>query len=271
MWDHQKQLIPLRFKRLLPGATILLLLVYLVSTAVVAYAGPPPPPEMVVGDLGDAPTDNMAAYTTPSLVPASFPTIYVPGAQSGPYHHNAKEGFYLGSGVSEEFNAHYGNDEDDITNIDVANDLANRDEADSLIFIQSLNECETVTFNIDVHVPGAATMFVNVWMDFNRDGAWTDTVLKPCGQLSEWVVQNRLIDLQSAQTVTLSVTPYHPDELALAPMWMRITLSDTAAPLAAGGQADGSGPPGGYNFGETEDYLLTTCSWASCARAGWRG
>jgi hypothetical protein len=42
--------------------------------------------------------------------------------------------------------------------------------------------------------------------------------------------------------------------------WMRITLSETKAPVAPSGLADGRGPANGYKTGETEDYLLKLCT-----------
>lgn len=275
---------PLPVHRLLPVMAVLMLpllvILFVVSTAVAIRAQTLPPPQgVIVGDLGDAPTTNMTAYTMPTFIVAQFPTIYVPGTPSGPFHRLPKEGPYLGNGVSEEVNAHLGIDEDIETNIDLAGDQANADGGESEVAIVSLIECEASPFTIDVILPvGAAhpgIMYLNAWFDFGRDGNWTGTALTQCGQLSEWAVQDWVLNLPPGvvtHTVTLTVTPYHPAGLEKDPLWMRMSLSDTPAPTMGGGSADGRGPASGYTYGETEDYLLRYKEGGGGnARAGWRG
>ena len=103
-------------------------------------------------------------------------------------------------------------------------------------------------------------MYINVWFDFNRDGDWEDVLKCPLGPTTtglapEWAVQNEKLEgLQMGLTplVTRAFRSFSqtPDD----PMWMRITLTDGPIDPA---HADGSGPLGGYPFGETEDYLVT--------------
>ena len=273
-----QRLLPCMVVALLPMLAILLL----VSTAVALPAqDPSPPPAAIFGDLGDAPVASMTAYTRPITIPANFPTIYVPGTQSGPFHRFPKEGPYLGNGVSEEVNAHLKIGEDIEANINLTDDKANADREDSKITIQSLIECQPSPFTVEVTTNGTytGTMFLSVWMDFDRNGIWGNTAWRCDQLLSEWAVQNEPINLVSGTytyTVNLTVMPYHPNDpdLDFSPLWMRVTLSDTQTlPPANGGQADGSGPPEGYLFGETEDYLLIyrLCDDDCLARAGWQG
>jgi hypothetical protein len=40
-------------------------------------------------------------------------------------------------------------------------------------------------------------------------------------------------------------------------LWLRVSVSEVPAPLGeSDGNPDGRGPTGGYEYGETEDYLL---------------
>jgi hypothetical protein len=105
-------------------------------------------------------------------------------------------------------------------------------------------------------------MYVNVWFDWNRDGDWDDTLQCPLvGPAPEWAVQNQPVSAAAPGTLTFTTPPFlpwHQAAGAASPQtWMRITLSEQPwQPLGAAGYA-GSGPLGGYEFGETEDYYFT--------------
>ena len=85
----------------------------------------------------------------------------------------------------------------------------------------------------DVVEPGT-DIWVNVWLDFNRDGDWDDTVDCPGGRAPEWAVQNQtIVGLPvGLNTVTsLSFRPYLPLHVQEDdPIWMRITISDVQFP-----------------------------------------
>ena len=237
----------------------------------------------VCGDLGDAPEMGMTAYpatTTTLTVTSNFPTIYYPAYDSGPFHQLAAQGPYLGMAVSQEKNAHQLPDEDNnITNINLSADEANRDNADDGLFlISSLEECTGNSFELTITVPPSysGSVIANIWADYNRDGDWNDVGLCGGAASSEWVIKNRNLSLVTGtQTVTVAINAFHPEGLELAPFWMRVSLSSEPAP-APGGLADGRGPAVGYLYGETEDYFLQyhdgSCEEVECAGlAGWQG
>jgi len=107
-------------------------------------------------------------------------------------------------------------------------------------------------------------LWVNVWIDWNRDGDWDDTLDCPEGPAPEWAVQNQFLFNLSAginQITTPALLSWHPDGGSEAEdIWMRITLSDQpwrgGSNPGAKGNA-GSGPQAKYEIGETEDYLFT--------------
>jgi hypothetical protein len=102
---------------------------------------------------------------------------------------------------------------------------------------------------------------VNAWFDWNRDGDWNDTLQCPAGQPApEWAVQNQELGVLIPATYTFrsrSFIPYHPTSKP-GPIWMRIMLTEEKWPPAGSvNPPGGSGRPGGYQYGETEDYLFT--------------
>jgi hypothetical protein len=228
-------------------------------------------PVLAESDLGDAPDSSnsyglsMTAYPLggPPGVVANFSTVYEAGSPPyGPRHNDALGRFYLGATVSLETEADLGPDDDGTNNISPPSDVPNTDAADdSVIFPLSLQPCTPSTFKYVVTaLPDVSgqTLFINAWFDWNRDGDWGDS--ETCGATGlapEWAVQNQVLVLTAPGTYLID-TPlflsYHPStsEASAPPLWMRITVSEQ--PLA--GNADGSGPVGGYSYGETEDYYL---------------
>ena len=226
-------------------------------------------------DLGDAPdssntfpTVKMLAYSDPNVT-ANYPTVfwtYFP--PFGPIHWQPEKWFYLGKNVSFESGADSGYDEDTNNNLYPPDDLSNRDGADDGIKLPLvLPHCQkakipfTLTninpINIDEPI------YLNVWCDWNRDGDWDDTIECPDGNtVPEWAVQNATIINNFAGTVDLETpsfmcwnpqTSSKPD-----PMWLRISVAEkpwnTLYPTLIG--VGGSGPDEGYEYGETEDYLI---------------
>lgn len=119
-------------------------------------------------------------------------------------------------------------------------------------------------YKVTVGTPILSMRYVNIWIDFNRDGDWDDVLTCRQGKqvitVTEWAVQDQAIagalapgSYHFSTTPLMAMNPPSPKD----PMWMRITLSEAKAPIAPGlGAADGRGDPNGYRFGETEDYLL---------------
>ena len=209
----------------------------------------------------------MTAYTSPWSVTANFPTVYNDGSGFGPFgpaHVNAQAVAYLGKGITGEGEADTGLDEDSTNNIRPLIDLANRDGGDDgVVFPLNLPDCgwATIDYTVTVNTPGT-DLWVNVWLDFNRDGDWDDTLSCLAGSAQEWAVQNQfLFNLPAGQSqlTTPAFLSWHPKS-GSEQIWMRITLSER--PWKGGsnpGQLGngGSGSLTKYQTGETEDYLFT--------------
>lgn len=230
-------------------------------------------------DLGDAPDSDgvrsrrMTAYSNgpTGVVDAHFPTLFsdADGRPIGPLHLNPLLVAHLGESVSLEVAADEGPDQDGENNIEPATDQADQDgDDDGVIFPIAMPDCgwASLDYVINVIDPNQ-DLWVNVWMDFNRDGDWDDdTSTDPemgDGQryVTEWAVQNQLLFGLPAGLNRVSAPAFmawHPEKGPEA-IWMRITLSEI--PYRGGdnpgvtGNA-GSGPAEGYAIGETEDYFF---------------
>ncbi|MBI3356677.1 MAG: LamG domain-containing protein, partial [Nitrospirae bacterium] len=214
-------------------------------------------------DLGDAPdsTNHAAAQMATGYGPtANFPTVYDPGAPHGPIHLNATGDAWLGKAVTLEGEADQGWDQDPTNNILPGPNIANKDGADDgvspLPILPFYCSTQPLTYSVTVIGP-TKPRYVSVWFDFKQDGDWDDVIQCPGTPLSarEWAVQNHLINLGPGfhpGLVTPSFVAFLDPNKSIS-TWMRVTLTDV--PVAPA-QADGSGPPGGYPFGETEDYFL---------------
>jgi hypothetical protein len=189
---------------------------------------------------------------------ASFPSVrdIATGAPPGPFHRLLSQDSWLGAAVTDEEDADLLPDADLVTNIDPPTDTPDRDGADDGVqFPLSLPQCQLTQFTYQLTVnSGQRNRYTNAWIDLNRNGQWGDTfTCQDQGQtytVSEWVVQDQLTTLGAG--VHIVTTPLFrsidPDEN----MWMRISLAETTAPSAG----DGRGYEGGYEIGETEDYLI---------------
>ncbi|MGE5603295.1 MAG: M12 family metallo-peptidase, partial [Nitrososphaerales archaeon] len=223
--------------------------------------------ERRTGDLGDAPDNTNhfgSAMTAYPLVPARYPTVYGDpprGGTRGPLHLQPRAQAWLGPNVSLEWDADLPPDSDIFTNLNPPANRANRDRFDDGLAPADLQlpDCAVTSFKyrVRVNVP-IQRWYTNVWMDFNRDGDWLDKL--ECQSATgavlvvpEWAVQNQVVTL-AAGDFTLE-TPQFVSARSPSgrdPMWMRITLAEQTAPSPF----EGSGPAGGYTYGETEDYLL---------------
>lgn len=117
-----------------------------------------------------------------------------------------------------------------------------------------------------IHVGAVAPdvpRYVNALVDVNRNGRW-DSAL-PFGTFPrEHVIVDKAIIVPADDSRFLMSGPFvitgpglaagrRRERLSL-PIWVRVTL--TRVPLGIEGW-DGSAPPGGFDFGETEDHLVT--------------
>ena len=245
-------------------------------------------------DLGDAPDStnsfnvNMTAYTSygtlPVIVKANYPTVYRKGSPPfGPIHWKPNAVAHLGVKATVETEADYGYDQDPTNNIIPLWDIPNLDGADDGVkFPINLPHCRPARIHYYVNViRPIENLYVNVWLDWNRDGDWDDimqcTWPEPISLMDrpriakEWAVKNQLLDNLAAGIYKFK-TPlflcWHPffsaDEAP--PIWMRITLTArpvvNLTPSADAVGWGGSGPADGYWIGETEDYFFvpdTSC------------
>ncbi len=238
-------------------------------------------------DLGDAPDSTnhasaaMEAYPTVGVypsVPAYYPTAYDPSPTGseplGPAHRNARGLAWLGAEVSPEGNADIGWDGDGAAlgnNIQPISGMDDMDGHDDGVTSVPLLNCAMTSFAFSATNARDTAMpvYINVWFDWACDGDWDDVAScpwDPTEVVPEWAVKNYVVSLSPGFNAAL-VTPLF---MSMLPppghtIWMRITL--TVVPVDAinnGGPfwspADrgrgGSGPFGGYCFGETEDYEL---------------
>ncbi|MEA1907331.1 MAG: GEVED domain-containing protein [Euryarchaeota archaeon] len=229
-------------------------------------------------DLGDAPDSTNsfpASMTAYPGVQANFPTVYGAGSPPhGPIHRQPKALAFLGQSVSLESEADIGPDEDGCNNLEPRNDAADLDVSDDGVNMPLvLVHCEPNTFDYVVTVvdPLYRSVYVNVWFDWNRDGDWDDTMKCPgdAGTVPvlapEWAVQNQQLHLSGPGIFTFTTPRFMawlPPQVEAEPpaRWMRITLSERKWGPFAGvhgvvtPNSGGSGPAGGYQYGETEDY-----------------
>ena len=233
-------------------------------------------------DLGDAPDSTntagapMTAY--PSGAIAQYPTVYAAGSPPyGPLHLAPDVLAYLGSSFTREQEADFGFDQDPTNNIRPVANIPDLDFADDglLNLPLSLPNCKQTTFQYKVNtVTAGATMYFNAWADFNRDGDWNDTLQCANGTIvPEWIVQDKILTGLPAGISTQTTPPFASIDPPVenSKIWLRITLSESkwaGTPGPNGGPLiGGSGPMGGYQFGETEDYyfLPQTSTGCDCA------
>jgi uncharacterized protein YegL len=224
-------------------------------------------------DLGDAPDSSnhfgtsMTAYTAPLTVTAAFPSVFdtTTGLPPGPNHLSPDTDVWLGYDVSREADADLPPDEDLETNIEPLLDLPNQDlHDDGPVFPFALPACDETGVEFVVTVAaGPSTRYVNLWVDYNQDGDWEDLV--QCNRpghgivsVPEWSVQDQVLYLPPGTHTVLSA-PFVAAGTGSpgATTWVRLSVAEAVAPRnQSTGRADGRGPDTGYQYGETEDYLL---------------
>ena len=215
-----------------------------------------------IGDLGDAPDSSnhpqqpMTAYPG---ISATFPSVFdlATGLPQGPKHLFPDADSWLGVLVTNEQDADLLPDDDGITNIDPPTDTPDRDLGDDgPLFPISLPQCQLTQFQYMVTVVDIPMdRYLNVWIDFNRNGQWgdqlqcVDPVTQQLVMVNEWAVSNYVFNVGPG--VHVLNTPLFRGIDAENNQWMRISITEVAAPAG-----DGSGISDGYELGETEDFLL---------------
>jgi len=268
-------------------------------------------------DLGDAPdSSNSFPGVTMLAYPGtngSFPTVYQAGSPPfGPLHRHPRDMFFLGKRVSLETEADIGPDEDGLNNIGPAafpglrtfpglrfpglekfpqaGDYilpymeSDRDGADDglhqpvVYFPATGNGQMTVDYDVTCTSPQPTRAYVNIWLDFNRDGDWDDLLSAPDGAAeSEWAVRNQVLSFPSPGEYTFTSPPFACSHLLTAeadPLWVRITIAEEQhfPPILTSGTLlglEGAGPAAGYEYGETEDYLIRPLIGAIALKFDW--
>jgi len=238
-----------------------------------------------------------------------FPTVYQAGSPPfGPLHRHPRDMFFLGKQVTLETEADIGPDEDGVNNlgpatgpnlrvlpgsflpalksIAVAGDglAADRDGGDDglhqpvVYYPATGNGRMTVDYDVTCTSPQPTQAFVNIWFDFNRDGDWDDLLSAPDGAAeSEWAVRNQVLSLPAPGEYTFTSPPFVCSHLITddgAPLWVRIMIAEEQhfppilMPVILPGY-DGAGPAEGYEYGETEDYLIRPMIGAVALKFDW--
>lgn len=230
---------------------------------------------VVASDYGDAPDSlywghvgnpEMLAYTNPD-VPGNFPTSFYagkPGPQ-GPKHQFVNP-LYLGNGFSLERWA----DRGPRRNIDPVTLAADLDLNDDGIDPNNLTlqHCTPATIPFRFTISQDAVdrlgqedknVYLNIWLDGNRDGDWADTLDCDGIEAREHIVIDQMLAPPTGGVYNLiAATGNLPiPQNQCQEMWLRVSLSDEpSVKLPGQSYGDGRGPDTGFRLGETEDYLV---------------
>jgi uncharacterized repeat protein (TIGR01451 family) len=102
--------------------------------------------------------------------------------------------------------------------------------------------------------PHVGSRYVNMWIDLNSDGDWSDTFTSECGAAMITTREHVAVNvIANPATGVYSIPPFAVGDLTLPKrMWVRISIAESPAPAAS----VGNGPVSGYLYGETEDHYL---------------
>ncbi len=170
---------------------------------------------IAVNDFGDAPN----TYGT---------TIAVDGAS-----HGITVGLTIGATVDREI--------DGQPNTSATGDDINGDDEDGVRLLSPLGPGDTATFEVTVSNTSGSAAFLQAFMDFNRDGDFTDV-----GEKFASDIPVQIGSVGSVIPVTVSV----PSAASLGTTYARFRLSQTS----------GLGPTGFATTGEVEDYSFPIVS-----------
>jgi hypothetical protein len=179
-----------------------------------------------LADYGDAPDPT-------------FPSLFASG---GPWHTNLTD-CWVGWGATAEPNALVPNQD--------------FDDGTPLIFANYALGGWTAWVYFPITISAAASThprFLNVLLDVNSSGTWCDIP-------GEWIVRNFQLPKwflvhYPGQTVWYCIGGYSGVTDYSGVHWLRITLSDMPVVADVPGNGWSGRWPGGFGFGETEDWVL---------------
>jgi hypothetical protein len=231
-----------------------------IGALIVAAASPPLEAEpgavsaaTAARDLGDAPDGRPTGYASGAPT-GRFPTL---GASGGPSHPAGGGGLRLGALQTGER----------------APRQVDRDRGDDGAELLRLRACRVSTLQVLLNARGLserdfrrlrarnAAIYVNAWLDYNRDGDWADGT---DGCAPEWGVQDLRVPLRQLGADRVALLPIRfRAGRAVGELWWRVTA--TLGQRA--GDPAGREPSGGYRAGETQDYVMRAPPRAPSARA----
>lgn len=225
------------------------------------------PPEISNLEVGDAPDSRnhfatpMTAYPgTPDV--ATYPVVQDPFLDIGGNGHglcHLENNSYLGDYISYETDADLTPDEDIVPNINPLSDIADMDEDptydNGLTLPEFMGFCSSNEITVQGYADDQDGMYLNVWIDWNQNGNWSDGFIGDCGA-DEWAVTNYPVTA-GAFTVNPTIETPGMGSPLTNEYWIRVTL--TPAPLDESGEFDSYHAVGGqetgcFEDGETEDY-----------------
>lgn len=243
-------------------------------------------------EVGDAPDStnhvglpfNMTAYAPgggyPGII-ANFPTVWDPLLPQpwGPCHNETYLWAWLGANWSSENDADLLPDNDGIVNINVTTDTPDQDFYDDGLVSINVTECTnpaTLFGNLSFNVTYGPSytgydLYLNAWIDFNRDGDWNDTFPGYCadaGNPTEWIVRNMYVaSVAGPHTITWTNDTWYSMNQNDSSKWLRMVLTPVQWPSAGYpsvptewpnlAPASGGGGNGTcLEDGETEDWYL---------------
>jgi len=142
------------------------------------------------------------------------------------------------------------------------------DGSDAGVRRPSLIACRTATITMDIsncNLPRQA--FLNVCVDFNRDGDWNDNFPCPGACAYEWAIVNVPIAIPPG-CLTFVSPPFLVGPQP-GPGWMRVSISDDAMPPDYPWNGTVSLPGSVARGGETEDYPVFIDEHIGVAPSTW--
>jgi hypothetical protein len=205
------------------------------------------------GDYGDAPDNTVDTLEAYPGVLGQFPTLYGTGNSdlSLPGCHVLfAGGEMLGNALSCTVSIE--SDADDFVDPDGVPNLVDAD-SDERIFLILDGDTAQLALNVCVDAGSpAVTRYLNVLVDFDRNGYWDGNVSG-----TEWALVNMPVSVLPGNSETIISDTFQWGEGSGLPTsaWMRILLSRTTVSEATWLPEGGWDGSGAFSYGEVSDYL----------------